>query len=44
MLPALLQKLSVLDHVQALTPVPAPTDPGAPLLVQLFITPAAPPR
>lgn len=42
-LPALLQKLSVLYYVQALTPVPAPTDPGAPLLVQLFIAPAAPP-
>ena len=42
-LPALLQKLSVLYYVQALTPVPAPTDPGAPLLVQLFMAPAAPP-
>jgi hypothetical protein len=41
-LPALLQKLSVLYYLQALTPVPAPTDPGAPLLVQLFIAPAAP--
>ena len=42
-LPALLQKLSVLYYVQALTPVPAPTDPGAPLLIQLFLAPAAPP-
>lgn len=42
-LPAMLQKLSVLHYVQALTPVPAPTDSGAPLIVQLLIAPAAPP-
>ena len=41
-LPALLQKLSVLYYVQALTPVPVPMDSGAPLLVQLFMSPAAP--
>jgi len=42
-LPALLQKLSVVYYVQALTPMPTPIDPGAPLLVQLFMSPAAPP-
>ena len=43
LLPALLQKLSVLYYVQSLTPVPAPTDPGAPLIIQLLMSPAAPP-
>lgn len=43
LLPAGLQKLSVLYYVQALTPVPAPMDSGAPLLIQLLMSPAAPP-
>lgn len=42
-LPAMLQKLSVLHYVQALAPVPPPTDPGAPMLIQLLMAPAAPP-
>jgi len=42
-LPAMLQKLSVLYYVQALTPVPVPIESGAPLLVQLLMSPAAPP-
>jgi ABC-type transport system involved in multi-copper enzyme maturation permease subunit len=41
-LPAVLQKLSVLYYVQSLCPVPAPTDPGAPRLVQLLMAPAEP--
>lgn len=43
LLPAGLQKLSVLYYVQALTPVPAPMDSGAPLLIQLLMSPAEPP-
>jgi len=42
-LPAALQKLSVLYYVQSLTPVPAPTDDGAPLLIRLLMAPAEPP-
>jgi ABC-type transport system involved in multi-copper enzyme maturation permease subunit len=42
-LPAMLQKLSVLYYVQSLTPVPAPIDQSAPLLVRLLIAPAEPP-
>lgn len=42
-LPALLQKLSVIYYLQALMPVPAPTDPDIPVLIQLFLAPAAPP-
>jgi ABC-type transport system involved in multi-copper enzyme maturation permease subunit len=42
-LPPMLQKLSVLHYVQALAPVPAPTDDGAPLLIQLLMAPAEPP-
>ena len=42
-LPAVLQKFSVLYYVQALAPVPAPTDPGAPGLIRLLMSPAAPP-
>ncbi len=42
-LPAMLQKFSVLHYVQALTPVPPPTDSGAPMLVQLLLAPAEPP-
>lgn len=42
-LPALLQKLSVLYYVQALTPMRVPIDTGAPFVIQLFFSPAAPP-
>jgi hypothetical protein len=42
-LPAVLQKLSVLYYVQSLCPVPAPTDQGAPLLIRLLMAPAEPP-
>ena len=42
-LPSALQKLSVLYYVQSLCPVPAPTDSGAPLLIQLLMAPAEPP-
>jgi ABC-type transport system involved in multi-copper enzyme maturation permease subunit len=42
-LPAALQKLSVLYYVQSLCPVPAPVDSGAPLLIRLLIAPAEPP-
>ncbi len=42
-LPAMLQKVSVLYYVQALTPVPVPLDDGAPLFIQLLMRPAAPP-
>jgi len=42
-LPAALQKLSVLYYVQSLCPVPAPTDRDAPLLIRLLLAPAEPP-
>jgi hypothetical protein len=42
-LPAALQKLSVLYYVQSLTPVPPPLDSNAPLLIRLLISPAEPP-
>jgi hypothetical protein len=42
-LPSLLQKLSVLYYVQALCPVPVPTDPDMPALLRLILSPAAPP-
>jgi hypothetical protein len=42
-LPDFLQKLSVLYYVQALCPIPAPTDPQAPALIQLLLSPAEPP-
>ncbi len=42
-LPSILQKFSVLHYVQALCPVPAPIDPGAPLLIRLLMAPAEPP-
>lgn len=42
-LPAVLQKFSVLYYVQALAPVPAPIDSGAPLLIRLLMSPAEPP-
>ena len=41
-LPEILQKLSVLYYLQSLCPVPPPTDSGAPALVQLLLSPAAP--
>jgi ABC-type transport system involved in multi-copper enzyme maturation permease subunit len=42
-LPAALQKLSVLYYVQSLAPVPLPIDPSAPLLIRLLLAPAEPP-
>ena len=42
-LPGMLQKVSVLYYVQALTPVPPPMDTGAPMLIRLLMSPAAPP-
>ena len=42
-LPAVLQKLSVLYYVQSLCPVPAPMDSNAPLLIRLLASPAEPP-
>jgi ABC-type transport system involved in multi-copper enzyme maturation permease subunit len=42
-LPSMLQKLSVLHYVQALCPVPVPTDPDMPAFLRLFFAPAAPP-
>jgi len=41
-LPAVLQKISVLYYVQSLCPMPPPIDSGAPLLIRLFLAPAAP--
>ena len=42
-LPAVLQKLSVLYYVQSLAPVPVPMDSNAPLLIRLLMGPAEPP-
>jgi hypothetical protein len=42
-LPAILQKLSVLYYVQSLAPVPPPMDDDAPLLIRLLMAPAEPP-
>ena len=42
-LPDMLQKVSVVYYVQALTPVPTPLDPKAPLLFRLLFAPASPP-
>ncbi len=42
-LPAALQKLSVLYYVQSLAPVPLPIPPDAPLLMRLLMAPAEPP-
>jgi ABC-type transport system involved in multi-copper enzyme maturation permease subunit len=42
-LPAALQKLSVLYYAQSLCPIPAPTDRNAPLLIRLLLAPAEPP-
>jgi hypothetical protein len=41
-LPAMLQKLSVLYYVQSLCPVPPPMDKNAPLLIRLLSAPAEP--
>lgn len=42
-LPAALQKLSVLYYVQSLCPVPPPMEANAPLLIKLLAAPAEPP-
>jgi len=42
-LPAALQKISVLYYVQSLCPIPAPTDEHAPVLIRLLMSPAEPP-
>jgi hypothetical protein len=41
-LPAVLQKISILYYLQSLCPVPAPIPPDAPTLIQLLAAPAAP--
>jgi hypothetical protein len=41
-LPHGLQKMSILYYLQSLCPVPAPMDDGAPTLIQLLASPAAP--
>jgi hypothetical protein len=41
-LPAALQKISILYYLQSLCPVPAPVDADAPTLVKLLAAPAAP--
>ena len=41
-LPAVLQKISILYYLQSLCPVPAPMDDDAPLLIRLLAAPAAP--
>ena len=41
-LPEILQKLSVLYYLQSLCPVPAPTDKGAPAIIQSLLSPASP--
>ena len=42
-LPAALQKISVLYYVQSLCPIPSPMDPNAPVLIRLLMNPAEPP-
>jgi hypothetical protein len=42
-LPALLQKLSVLYYTQSLCPVPVPVNDSMPVLIRLLISPAEPP-
>lgn len=42
-LPAALQKFSVLYYVQSLAPIPPPMDANAPALIQLLMSPADPP-
>ena len=41
-LPAVLQKISILYYLQSLCPVPAPMDDDAPTLIRLLAAPAAP--
>ena len=41
-LPHALQKMSILYYLQSLCPIPAPIDDGAPTLIQLLASPAAP--
>jgi hypothetical protein len=41
-LPHGLQKMSILYYLQSLCPVPAPMEDGAPILIQLLASPAAP--
>jgi ABC-type transport system involved in multi-copper enzyme maturation permease subunit len=41
-LPGILQKLSVLHYLQSLCPVPPPTDPNMPAILQLLLAPASP--
>ena len=41
-LPAALQKLSILYYLQSLCPVPAPMDENVPVLIRLLAAPAAP--
>jgi hypothetical protein len=41
-LPHALQKISILYYLQSLCPVPAPMEDGAPTLIQLLASPAAP--
>lgn len=41
-LPQALQKMSILDHLQSLCPVPAPMDSDTPTLIRLLAAPAAP--
>ena len=41
-LPHALQKMSILYYLQSLCPVPAPMEDGAPTLIQLLASPAAP--
>jgi F5/8 type C domain/ABC-2 family transporter protein len=41
-LPHGLQKMSILYYLQSLCPVPAPMEEGAPILIQLLASPAAP--
>jgi hypothetical protein len=41
-LPHAVQKMSILYYLQSLSPVPAPIDDDAPLLIQLLASPAAP--
>jgi hypothetical protein len=41
-LPAALQKISILYYLQSLCPVPAPMDDDAPTLIRLLAAPAAP--
>src|SRR4051812_3516214 len=41
-LPAALQKISILYYLQSLCPVPAPMEDDMPMLIRLLLAPAAP--